>query len=73
MYGPNLENDSKLETISCFVAKQIAFDDGKLIGVVNPIWFCLVCAHCNLCFLLYCPPHQTGIGLPCFYPCMLML
>ena len=26
-YGPNLQNDSKLETTSCFIAKQLALDE----------------------------------------------
>ena len=43
-YGPNLQNDTNLETTSCFIAKKMAFNErafskrksmGSLLGDVN--------------------------------------
>ena len=33
-YGPNLQNDTKLETTSCFIAEKMALDEPLFCTVV---------------------------------------
>ena len=42
-YGPNLQNDTKLETTSCFIAEKMALDEPlflyrKSMGSVLVVW-----------------------------------
>ena len=51
-YGPNLQNDTKLDTTSCFIAEKMALDEplfctgslyGKRFSGVNPKTSNLLC------------------------------